>query len=257
MRRLACCIACSWLAWTAPARAGIQVRVAGAVAHPGTLVLADTARLSDAALAAGVQADAYLLGAAWLRPSLIRQQTALKAGIVYDLGALREHALRDGDLERAGLARSLHAWLVDLPVTGRETALLAPRVVEATPAANLPLAAGDTLLYPPRPSTVRVVGAVRQACTLPLQPLQGAREYLGRCAPDALADRDWAWVIQPDGRVFRRGIAAWNLSDTLPLAPGAVVYVPIRANVADRIDPDLNREVAAFLATQTLPDAAP
>ena len=257
MRRLVGLAAGLWLGWAMPAAAAVEVHARGAVTHAGTLLLKDSARLSDAALAAGVRSDAYLLGAAWLRPSRVQRQTALRAGIVYDFGALRMHALRSGDIDAARALRGLQHWLAGLPVTGRETAMLTPRMVEATPSANLPVAAGDTLFYPLRVDTVRVVGAVRQTCTLPLQPLQTAPHYLDRCAHAALADRDWAWVIQPDGHVFRQGIAAWNRSAPLPLAPGAVIYVPIRHALADSIDRDLNHEVAEFLATQPMPGPAP
>ena len=257
MRRPVCIAALAWLALATPAFARIEVHVAGAVAHPGTLTLPDSARLSDAALGAGVRPDAYLLGAAWLRPSRMRNQIALKAGILYDLGALERAALGDGDAALVRTVRDLHAWIAKLPVTGREAALLAPRVVEATAAANLPIAAGDTLFYPLRPGGVRVVGAVQAGCTLPLRALQSARAYVDHCALAAGADRDWVWVIQPDGRSYRQGVALWNLSGALPLAPGAVIYVPLARHVADRIDPALNHDVAAFLATQTLPGRAP
>ncbi len=257
MKRLAAAGAAIWLLWAVPACAAIDVRVEGAVAQPGTVQLADNARLSDAALAAHVRPDAYLLGAAWLRPSRVRGQTRLRAGIVYDFDALHRQALVAGNAQLARIAGKLRAWLAALPVTGREPATLAPRVVEATPAGNWPVAAGDTLFYPLRPSTVRVVGAVRAPCTLALQPLRPASAYLAACARDALADRDWVWVIQPDGRVFREGVADWNRSAPLSLAPGAMVYVPIEVRLTRGIDAGLDHEVAGFLATQVLAGPAP
>lgn len=238
---------------TLPALAQIQVRVEGAVDHPGVLNLKDSARLSDAALAAQVQPAAYMLGAAWLRPSLQSKQQRLKAGVLFDLDSLHLQSLQHGDKVLAEEVGRLRNWVATLPVTGRMPALLDPRPVEANAAANLPLQPGDHLFYPARPSTIRIVGAVQQPCTLPLQPVQDARIYLEACPYTKRANRDWIYVIEPDGHVFHQGVALWNRSMPLSLAPGAVIYVPLPERAAKHIDTTLNHDLATFLATQTLP----
>ncbi len=238
---------------TLPALAQVQVRVEGAVDHPGVLNLKDSARLSDAALAAQVQPEAYMLGAAWLRPSLQSKQQRLKAGVLFDLDSLHLQSLQRGNAALAEEVGRLRNRIAALPVTGRMPALLDPRPVEANATANLPLQSGDRLFYPVRPATIRIVGAVQQPCTLPLQPMQDARIYLAACPYSRRADHDWIYVIEPDGRVFHRGVALWNRSQPLSLAPGAVIYVPLPARTARRVDATLNHDVAAFLATQTLP----
>lgn len=235
------------------AHAELQVQAGGAVNHPGMLILKDSARLSDAALAADVQPQAYLLGAAWLRPSLRVAQERLKAGILFDLDQLNLHAIQRGNTGLADTVSQLRTATAALPVTGRAPALLAPRAVETNATANLPLLPGDRLFYPLRPSTIRVVGAVQSPCSLPLQPLQDARAYLAQCPSAHGADRDWIYVIQPDGHVFRRGVALWNRSTPLPLAPGALIYVPLSTRTAAAIDDTLNSDMADFLATQLLP----
>ncbi|MBD8897445.1 capsule biosynthesis GfcC family protein [Rhodanobacter sp. DHG33] len=233
--------------------AELQVQVKGAVDHPGTLTLKDGARLSDAALAAHVQEQAYLLGAAWLRPSLLVTQERLKAGILYDLDQLHLRAMQHGDTALSDTVGQLHTATAALPVTGRAPALLAPRAVEVNITANLPLLPGDRLFYPLRPKTIRVVGAVRSPCSLPLQPLQDASGYLAQCPSAYGADHDWIYVIQPDGHVLRQGVALWNRSTPLSLAPGALIYVPLSARAVSTIDITLNSDMADFLATQILP----
>lgn len=230
----------------------IQVQLSGVVVKPGTITLQDHARLSDAALAAEPTPQAYMLGAAWLRPGLLESQQRLKTGVLFDLTSLRQHAQERGKQDLATIAGAMAAWIKSLPVTGRQSALLDPRAVEVTPSQNLPLANGDRLYYPSRPDSIRIVGAVRQACTLPLVPLKDARLYLPDCTSTQLADLDWIYVIEPDGHVFRQGIALWNRTESLLLAPGATIYVPLREHMVDAINPTLNRDVADFLATQVL-----
>jgi hypothetical protein len=241
------------LAWSAAAGA-VQVQASGAVAHAGSHELHDPARLSDAALAAQPLPQAYLLGAAWLRPSLLATQQRLKAGVLFDLASLQRHARADGRQELTSVTGAMAKWITTLPVTGRRApALLDPRAVEVNAPENHPLAAGDQLYYPLRPATIRVVGAVQQPCTLPLVPLQDARRYLAACASSDAADPDSIYVIEPDGRVLVQGIALWNRSAPQALAPGAVIYVPLRERAVRAVDARLNADIAAFLATQLLP----
>lgn len=235
----------------------IQVHVDGAVAQPSMLTLQGHARLSDAAIAARPSPDAYMLGAAWLRPALQTAQQRLKAGVVFDLDSLQHRARNHDDAGLAALAQRLRASISAMPVTGRVPALLDPRVVEVIDTENRPLADGDRLYYPVRPSTIRVVGAVQHDCALALVPLQDARKYLAACPRADAADPDTIYVIEPDGRVFVQGVALWNRSPPRTLAPGAIVYVPLRTAAIKPVDASLNGDIAGFLATQTLPGAEP
>jgi hypothetical protein len=229
-----------------------EVEITGATDAPGPRQLRQRARLSDAALAAGVRTDAYVLGAAWLRPSLLGEQRRLKAGVLFDFESVRHYALEHDRIKLAELCSSLGGWLQSMPARGRQVALLDPRAVEVNPAENRLVANGDTLYYPRRPATIRVVGAVNRACDLPAVAMQDARLYLKSCPRSHLADDDWIFVIQPDGRVFEQGVGLWNRSPALPLAPGALIYVPLNDVSVHGVAPDLNRSVATFLATQPL-----
>lgn len=240
------------VAAVAQAPAAIQVSADGAVAVPGARTFAGATRLAALVKAAGVRADAYVLGAAWLSPSLRHSQTRLKAGLLYDLGVVRREAAADGQTTAADLAARLHALIEAMPVTGRKlVGTLEPHAVLATPRNNPPLADGDGIYYPTRPDTVTIVGAVTRACAVPHVGLRDARDYLASCPSSAPADPDLLYVIEPDGRVFTQGIAAWNRSPPMVVAPGAVLYVPLSQQVlrmgASR---SFNRDMAAFLATQ-------
>jgi hypothetical protein len=236
--------------------ATLNVEAAGAVGRPGSATYPSDARLSSAALAAKVEPDAYMLGAAWLQPMLQREQLRLRAGLVYELGAIRRQAISGGNTALAEAGATFQAWLSERPITGRRPAVaLDPARLEVTPADDWPLHEGDKLFYPRRPSGIRVVGAVREACQLSHVPMQDARRYLAACPASAAADPDMIYVVQPDGAVFEQDIALWNRAAPRPLAPGAWIYVPFsRRAIAGAADDAFNRDVADFLATQILSD---
>lgn len=246
------------LCWPVHAMAAVSVTVSGDVERPGMQSLSGNVRLADVAAAAQVRPDAYALGASWTQRSRVLEQRRLQAGLVYELGAIADQARRGGDAALADLGTSLRQWLQSMPVTGRRVArTLDPGAVAANSADNLPVDDGDTLSYPRRPSTVRVVGAVKAACELPHVALQDARRYVEAC-PTRFADRDALFVIQPDGQVFELGIALWNASAPMALAPGAIVYVPLdKRRIAGAADAVFNREMADFLATQPLAEGTP
>jgi capsule biosynthesis protein GfcC len=249
----------AWLVPLALAMAGahagtIDVTARGAVARAGAATYADDARLSTVARAIGVSPTAYTLGAAWLQPALHVEQLRLKAGLMYELGAIRRQAIGNDDDATARGAASFQAWFDTLPVTGRRLqSVLDPARLDVSPSDDRPVHVGDTLVYPARPSTVRIVGAVAQPCRLPQVAMQDARRYLASCPASKAADPDAIYVVQPDGAVFEQNIALWNRAEPRPLAPGAWIYVPFNRHViAGAADETFNHDIATFLATQLL-----
>lgn len=231
--------------------------VSGEVRNPGPIPLASEARLLDVITASQPDAQGYWLGAAWLRQPLLAQQARLKAGVLFDLQTLQRAALAASREGRALAAARLYQQVQALPVTGRQQAMLDPVAVEVGFAPNPLVSDGDRLVYPPRPDSVRVVGAVAAACTLAFQSLQRPLDYLHACPALAEADRDYLWLIQPDGHVTRLGIAAWNREEGTPPAPGSTLLVPIRSDDLDPLTPELNQQLAEFLATQPLAEVTP
>ena len=233
------------------------ITVSGQVHNPGPITLQPGARLLDVITASQPDAQGYWLGAAWLHRPLLERQARLKAGVLFDLDTLHGAALAAGRERRAGVAARLYQQVLALPVTGRQVAALDPVAVEVGFAPNLLVSDGDRLVYPPRPDRVQVVGAVAAACSLAFAPMQPVRDYLQACPPLAEADTDYVWLIQPDGRVTRLGIAPWNREEGAPPAPGSTLLVPIRSDDLDPPTPELNQQLAEFLATQPLAEVTP
>ncbi|PKM30352.1 MAG: hypothetical protein CVV07_08050 [Gammaproteobacteria bacterium HGW-Gammaproteobacteria-11] len=224
------------------------VLVDGAVNAPGNYQWQDGARLRDAALAGQVNADAWHLGAALLRQSAIEPQQRLKAGVLFDLRANQVHALARDDQSLAELLARLNQQVDAMPVTGRVVAQMSP-YQQLLLANNPSLEPGDSLLYPRRPDQVRVMGAVVADCELAFDAALQPRDYLRQCPQHDRADPSYLHVIQPDGVVQSVGVGYWN-AESLSIAVGAVLYVPINPLHLSDDTPDLNKEMAAMLATQ-------
>ena len=231
----------------------LQVVVEGAVHRPGPQQLSAGSRFADAALAAQPRRDAYLLGASVFRVEAQREQLRLRAGLLHDLGEVA--ASTDVPPAVAARAQQLRAWVERLPATGRLPMEGDARRLEATKGdRNRLITSGDRLYYPERPRTISVVGAVHAPCAAAHVPGQDASGYLAACAVDkAAAEPDTIQVIQPDGRIHVLGVAAWNRSPPLALAPGAIIYIPLRTRSTRKLAPELEDAMGAFLATQPLP----
>lgn len=232
------------------------IQIEGRVTEPGEYIVQPGARLLEAFRIADVAPDAYILGAAWLRRSELRTQSALKAGLLFDLKVLASSDADGIDSARrasAALARRLAVQVAAMPVTGRRINALDPVRLELDPPRNRPLAAGDRLYFPARPRWIKVTGAVDADCVLPFVGMRPASTYVDYCPPHSAADTDWLYVIQPDGTASRVGIAGWNRGPARMLAPGAYIYVPLRHALLEGKAEQLNDDFATFLGTQLLP----
>ena len=242
-----------WVASSGIAVAQSAVVVEGQVQRPGEYRVQPDTRLLQVIQAAGVTSDAYLISAAWLSRSHQSTQRGLKAGLVFDLRTAHQDALLRDDAHAAQLVARLLDRVNEMPVTGRRLGTLDPVRLEVQPRTNRLLEPGDRLVFPPRPHTITVTGAVAADCMLPFSGLRAAADYVADCPLHPDADTSWIYLIQPDGTVNRRGVAGWNREPPQTLAPGATVYVPLRAAMLRGRAEELNDDFAAFLATQPLP----
>lgn len=226
------------------------VTVTGDVANPGPVELPAGGRLLDVISVAIPNAESYWLAAELQRQSLLEEQERLKAGVLFDLQVLQRMALLFDRPSRAALAVRLAGEVSQMPVTGRQVAVLDPVAVEVGFARNMRLDDGDRLNYPKRVDEVQVLGAVAEPCRLPYQPMQEASEYLQGCSTLDDADADYLWLIQPNGVSRRVGIAAWNRESGQIPAAGSKILVPVKTDDLDPPVPELNQQLAEFIATQ-------
>lgn len=226
----------------------LRVTVSGAVANPGSFSFEPGARLNDAAAKAKVSSQAWFLGAALLRQSAMESQTRLKAGLLFELGVNEVHAQASNNPALAAWLDQMRSMVANMPVTGRVVAEMNP-LQQLLISNNSPLETGDHLRYPLRPRHVRVNGAVESECMLEHDPNMQLTDYLKQCPRAVMADRSYAYVIQPNGTSDQYGIAHWN-QERVNVAVGAIIYVPVREHLLAPTTSEFNQDMARMLATQ-------
>jgi len=227
----------------------MMIRVEGQAHAPGQYTVVAGGRLSQALAAARPKLEAYEPGIALVRESERVEQIRLRAGLEHDLITLQ----KSKDSSIANAATGLLRWLDGHDATGRiPLSVNDMRLMQVQPKSDPPLESGDVLIIPSRSKTIKVMGAVAAPCELHHEPLRDARDYLSACPTNAGADPNDLYVVQPDAHTVRIGIAMWNRADPQSVAPGGVIYVPIRQRAVDTVDGTFNAEFAAFVATQVL-----
>ncbi len=196
-------------------------------------------RLSEWLSSRTITTDDYLLGLEWLVPgekvTQAQQQSDLPKSLVDSKG---DDAAR----------HRLHDWFAEMPVTGRvPISIVDADWLRANPNHDPVILPEHQVILPKRPHTVTLITSSGVRCQLPHISGFLAKRYLAACAPEALSQIDWAWVVQPDGKVSRFGIANWNIQKQAEPAPGAWIWMPLRQ---DKWAGGLSAELSEFLATQ-------
>lgn len=224
---------------------------AGTVAAQSGQITGDDQRLSQWLLNNTQPGAGYPLGLLWQVPDEQPAQLAIKLELLAALARPESMGLRSSQ------AQALADRIAAMPVTGRVMVPLAQvHWLQANPQRDPLLRRGHRIELPARPTTVTVLSVDGTPCRMAQVDGATARDYLDRCAAaSGQGPADWAWVVQPDGRVERHGVALWNAHAQDALAPGAWVWAPPRAlHIPERF----SMRLAQFLATQgPAPDAPP
>ena len=181
-------------------------------------VLSDSLTHLPAFLANDVKTDSriYWTGAALFKTFPHPQQQV----VVDQLNQLATHW--QGKQQQA--AANLSQQIEQLTIGERIFTSLDYDDVRLNKQANTLIAQDITLILPPRPERVLVLGALEKPIWATWQTRQDAEAYLKQTKPLSNANNSDAWVIQPDGTVEQHPIAYWN-RDHHDIAPGAIVYL--------------------------------
>ncbi|MGF1726756.1 capsule biosynthesis GfcC family protein [Photobacterium nomapromontoriensis] len=179
-----------------------------------------------------------------------------KAAVLTSLEQLSSQLSADQSSSHAhdiAVIQALQQTLSALTIGERIFTPLDYDMVRITPSANPLISQSVTLVLPPRPTDIIVLGAVEKPGAQPWLPRQATDFYLSQAQPSSQgitqAANSYATVIQPDGHVESHPIAYWN-QNHLDIAPGATVYL----NFADlpRQFATLNDEIITLLRNRAL-----
>ncbi|MDX1538527.1 capsule biosynthesis GfcC family protein [Arsukibacterium sp.] len=96
-----------------------------------------------------------------------------------------------------------------------------------------------------RPVTVLVWGAIEKSLTLTHSGATAVSDYLPSVMRSDFADKAYVYIIQPDGRIIRAGVAAWN-QQHLEAMPGAQVFIPFAESWFGADMNSLNKSILAL-----------
>lgn len=122
---------------------------------------------------------------------------------------------------------ALTAWLQSVKASARvPVASTDPYWLQANPTKDPLLQAGDTVTVMSPTRDVSVIRATGQRCLAQFLPQSAVDAYLAAC-DSANTGLNSAWLLQPDGQISEQGIALWNQSPRIVVAPGAwLVLLP-------------------------------
>ncbi len=183
-------------------------------------------RLSEWLQANPPQEDAYPLGLMWLTPEDLRRQESLHIALRKEVSGLAQR-----NNIKTSEALALERLLDLFQPTGRVKSFAAePKWLEASPKRDALLQSGDAIRVPKKPNVVRVLTSEGAACELLHKEGLYAQDYVQACFPGS---GSWAWLVQPDARVQKLGIASWNIELQDQPAPGAWIWLPRNAALSD------------------------
>lgn len=217
-------------------RQSVLVRLEGEVSKPGNYFVPAGTSLGDVvARAGGLTPRAFVYGTRLVRQSVRAQQRQgfLDAVDQLDVSLAAAPLTSSGvgdAAERTAQVASARAVLDRLrraEPDGR-VVLDVPADAAALPAA-LVLENNDTVLVPPRPTTVGVFGAVYRPSSFLFDEARPLRvvDYLERAGgPIRVGDKGQIFVVRANGEVLPRRRGAL----TARVLPGDVVFVPVRTS---------------------------
>ncbi len=224
----------------------------GEVRFPGTYRIQKGEALSDVLRrAGGLTEDAFPIGTIFTRESIAELETQrareFAQSIIRDFAA-SQLTKEDKDIaieEVNSVAEKLDEFtgsgrlLVDI-----EAALAGDGL------ADIRLEDGDSIIIPPRVSTVTVVGEIRRPGTHSFREDLDLNDYIGLSAGmTARADDKELYVVRADGSVLRPESSWVRYTAEAELRPGDTIVVPIDSDYTNNIK--LWREITQIVFNST------
>ena len=238
-------------------RPGSSVQIAGQVRRPGRYAISEGERLSSLVeRAGGFMPEAFPKGAVFTRESVRQnEQVQLDKFIQFmDQTLLAETAAYAGGEYGAGnlaaaqtLRQSLLRSLASALTLGRLSIQLEPADrLRGTPN-DILLEDGDFLTVPQYPTSVTVLGAVRNSAAVLYKPDETINYYIGRAGGVRQeGDVSQAYILKPDGS------AIFSFAKMRKVDAGDAVVVPLSLEAKIRWAPFI-KDLVTIIAQASVP----
>ena len=209
-----------------------SVTVQGEVRLAGSFPILRGEHLSDLlARAGGLTSTAYPAGTVFLRQSVAQKEHEgflRAANEVQDQLVIAMTRVGNGKID-PGTFASMQVFVNELRnqrSVGRISIAADPSVLASNPALDPLLEPGDVIYVPQRPSTISVLGQVKQPGSYPYRPGESVASYIARAGGYAkTADSSETFLVLPDGSA-RQIERSWLSFSENNLPPGSAVVVP-------------------------------
>lgn len=209
-----------------------NVTVQGEVRYSGTFQIRRGEHLSELLLrAGGLTSSAYPYGTVFLRKSVanMEHESYLRAAKETEDQLIVAMTRVGSDKISPDTFSAMQGFITDLrsqKAVGRISVVADPSVLAAKPELDPLLEAGDIVYIPQRPSTISVLGQVRQPGSYPYQRQLNIGDYIARAGGySPTAETSGAYLVLPDGSA-RKIERSWLSFDSDVLPPGSSIVVP-------------------------------
>lgn len=210
-------------------RIGGSVEIGGEVKYPGQFDLMRGERLSSLLQrAGGLTPSAYPYGAVFTRISAAAAEKKARDRLIDQMETQLVMGVATGDVKGEGAAfiAELIEQLKEAPTIGRISIEADSAVLVASSQNDLVLEPGDSLIIPPRPNSIAVIGEVLSPGSYGFNENLGGKSYIRLAGGyGQFADKKRAFVIMPDGQARRLGKGHLQFG-TKMLAPGSTIVIP-------------------------------
>lgn len=134
------------------------------------------------------------------------------------------------------------------PVALRIQTKLDPDWVQLREELNPRLEGKYTLYLAPYTFKLQLVGLVGDQ-TLSIQEGDQLADYLADVSYQEGADKDFVYLITPEGQRHKMPVALWNRVDSEP-SSGSMIFVGFDSSLLPDNMPDLNEQIASYLANR-------
>lgn len=208
------------------------VTIQGEVRFAGNFQIRRGERLSELlARAGGLTSTAYPYGAVFLRKSVanMEHESYLRAAKETQDQLIVAMTRVGSDKISPDTFTAMQGFVNDLrtqKAVGRISVIADPSVLAAKPEIDPLLESGDVIYIPQRPSTISVLGQVRQPGSYPYRPNVTIWDYIAHAGGySPTAETSGAYIVLPDGSA-RKVERSWLNFRTDDLPPGSAIVVP-------------------------------